>query len=267
MLQDAVLYPLGYVGHANGGAVPWLLVVKVTALVVLTVWLIRRPFPAVWLLWAATGSLASGRFFGHYALQAVPPLCVLAGVAAGRGGRTSAVRVAAWLPAAFLTLAAGSALLGWSIAASGHDTILARRLQWYGNFLRMATGTETYAAYRDQVDDHVSRNIRLAARLRMLPTGKLLVWGNTPWVYVLSDRLPATPYTSSLRQPEVPGETRTLRAAIEHHRAHIVVVIRPAQPALGRTAAALGRSYRLVTRLDGSTVFVERAPPAPRPEQ
>lgn len=232
MLTDAVLYDLGYVGHANGGGIPWLALLKATILIALTIPLLRRPFPYLWLLWAAAGALVSGRFFGHYALQAIPPLCLVLPMAADRGSlaRLSGRALLWLLPAGFVVLALLSALVGWSMAASGPDSILARRLQWYPNVIRYALGTESYTTYRGQVDDHVSRNIRVAQAIKTLPSGKLLVWGNTPWIYVLSGRLPATPYTSALRDPQVPGETETLARAITERRAAVVVVVQPPLP-------------------------------------
>ncbi len=234
MLADAVLYDLGYVGHANGGGLPWLALLKATILIALTIPLLRRPFPYLWLLWGAAGALVSGRFFGHYALQAVPALCLAAGMALDRGRAAQlSSRALLWmLPTCFVLLALLSALAGWGMAASGHDSILARRLQWYPNAVRYALGTESYSTYRSQVDDHVNRNIRVADAIKHLPPGKLLVWGNTPWVYVLSGRLPATPYTSALRDPQVPGETSSLARAVSRRKARIVVVIRPPLPSI-----------------------------------
>lgn len=261
MLSDAVLYDLGYVGHANGGGIPWLALLKVAVLIVLTVPLLRRPFPYLWLLWAAAGALVSGRFFGHYALQAIPPLCLVAGMQLDR--RTFArlgSRTLLWaLPACFVALATLSALAGWGMAASGNDSILARRLQWYPNFIRYALGTESYATYRGQVDDHVNRNIRIAGAVRRLPPGKLLVWGNTPWIYVLSGRLPATAYTSALRDPQVPGETPTLARAVRQRRASIVVVIHPPLPPIPRGTFRGTPAWQQVRRIGDAALLVARA--------
>lgn len=266
MLEDAFLYDLGYVGHANGGGLPWLALLKAGVLVGLTVPLIRRPFPYLWLLWAAAGALVSGRFFGHYALQAVPPLCLVAASVLSHGSPSRiGNRTLLWaLPATFVLLAAMSAVAGLLMASTGNDSILARRLQWYPNAIRYALGAEPYAVYRAQVDDHVNRNIRLAAAIRTEPPGKLLVWGNTPWVYVLSDRLPATPYTSALRQPEVPGETAALARAIKQRRATVAVVIRPPLPPLPRGVfrdPCCGSRWLTVRRIDDATLLVARAQP------
>lgn len=258
MLRDALLYDFGYVGQKNGGGVPWVVGLKLGALAALSVLLRRAPFPYLWLVYAAAGSLISGRFFGHYALQVVVPAGICAAHALS-GQTTVARRALVALPAGFLALAGLSAVCGWAMVVSGHDTILARRLGWYVNFVRVAVGAESRATYRGQIDDHVNRNLKVAAALSDMPSGPLLVWGNTPWVYVLSNRLPATAYTSSLRDPEVPGETRTLRRAVILGTAPVVVIIAPPAPPLGAAAQALQRQYRQAERIENATIYVSRA--------
>ena len=143
------------------------------------------------------------------------------------------------------------------MAHAGHDSILARRLQYYANFSRLALGREGYATYRGQIDDRVGRNIAVARRLRTLPRGTLLVWGNSPWIYPLSGRLPATPYTSALRTPEVPGETVRLRQSVRGGQPQEVVVIAPPLPPAGRsTLQSLRRLYRSEGQIDNATIYV-----------
>ena len=76
MIRDAFLYDVGYVGHANGGMVPWVLYAKLTVLVVLTIWFLRTRFVYLWLVYAVAGALLSGRVFGHYFLQAGVPFAL-----------------------------------------------------------------------------------------------------------------------------------------------------------------------------------------------
>jgi 4-amino-4-deoxy-L-arabinose transferase-like glycosyltransferase len=256
MLRDAVFYDLGYVGKGNGGGLPVVLVLKLAALAALTVALRRKPYPYLWLAYAAAGALLSGRIFGHYVLQVVPALCIV--VVMLLRPAVSDRRLATALCSGFLGAALGCATLGWALAASGHDSIAARRLQYYANFARYALRTESRGSYQAQVDDHVNRNIQLADALKRLPPGRLVIWGNTPWIYVLSDRLPATPYTSALRQPAVPGETSALRRALRLHSARQVVVIRPPAPLLGSASQSLARDYRVVTRVDDAVIYASR---------
>jgi hypothetical protein len=262
MVHNAFLYDLGYVGHANGGSIPWLVLVKLVGLTLVTVGLRRAPLYYLWSAWALTGALFSGRVFGHYALQAVVPVSISV-IMLLRDHTRRKLLVA--LPCAFVAAALTAALVGWGLAASGHDSIFARRLQYYSNFTRYALQAESYSQYRGQIDDHVARNERVVAALAPLPAGKLLVWGNTPWVYVLSGRLPATPYTSSLRQPEVPTETATLRRALRHRVPAVVVVIEPASPGLGAARKGLARDYRFRRKIANAAIYVRASTPPGRP--
>jgi hypothetical protein len=255
MLRDALLYDLGYVGHGNGGSVPWLLGLKLLCLFAATLALKRAPPYYLWSVWAVVGALFSGRVFGHYTLQAVVPLTISGAVLLRR---YCGPRLMIALPCGFLACGLVTAVAGWSLAATGHDSILARRLQYYANFGRYALQTESYTRYESQLDDHVSRNQQVASSLTSLPAGKLLVWGNTPWIYVLSRRLPATPYTSSVRQPEVPGETAALRRVVSRDAPAVVVLIAPPSPRLGAARSALRHRYRIRGRVDNATIY-ERA--------
>lgn len=256
MLTDAFWYDLAYVGHGNGGNLPWLLGIKVVVLAVGTYRLRRAPFPFIWLLYAAAGVLLSGRIFGHYLLEAVAPLCLTLAVMLDR--RVELPPRVLWaLPVLTVVGASISALGGHAIEASGHKSILTKRLQYYSNFTRYALGTESYRVYSSQLDDHVNRNLLVAGEVRRTPYGTLLVWGNAPWIYALSDRLPATPYTSSLRTPEIPGEVAWLRRSIHDGRPMAVVVVQPVDPTLGTATLDLVRRYRRVWSYGGAAVYVK----------
>jgi 4-amino-4-deoxy-L-arabinose transferase-like glycosyltransferase len=254
MLRDALLYDLGYVGQGNGGRIPALLLVKLAILAALTVILRRREFPYLWLVYSTAGALFSGRIFGHYMLQLVPALCIVIVMVI-----RPPLREAGWLavlPSIFLGLALACAFAGWILNVRGDDSIFARRLQYYANFARYALRTESRQTYQSQVDDHVSRNVRIARALGSLPSGRVLVWGNTPWIYPLSDRLPATKYTSALRNPPVPHETADLRRALRSAGARELVIIYPPAPLLGSAAESLSRRYREVERIGNAVIYV-----------
>ncbi len=222
--KDGVLYNFTYVGHDNGGTVPWILLAKFVALILAVVLLYRLPFPLIWLACACGGVLLGGRPSGHYTVQLMAPLCICVAVVTERGRgwvrslrsstqsrdtelkSESAGRLLVIIPVIFLAVAALCSAIGWGLAATGHDSVTARRLQYYGNFARFAVGIESPATYRSQIDSQVNRNLAIVGRLSRLPAGRLLVWGNAPWLYPLSNRLPATPYTSLWREPPIPGE-------------------------------------------------------------
>jgi hypothetical protein len=254
MFKDAFVYDVGYVGYANGGSIPWLLCLKVGCVVGLTFLLRRAPFPYLWLVYAVIGALFSGRFNGHYGVQVIAPVSLaLAHLFQRRKilGRRALIGLPSLV---FVSVIAASAL-GWTLAATGHNSLVARQFQWYSNFARFALRQESYAVYRGQIDSHIDRNLRLVAAVAGLPPGKILVWGNAPWLYVLSGRLPATPFTTALWQPEVPGESAVLRAAVRDGMPIALVVISSPSPPLGAAESALASLYRPVVTVGNSEVY------------
>ena len=114
----------------------------------------------VWLLASAGAVLFGFHFFGHYFLQLMPPLVLLA---------TAALRL---LPPArpapaLLTSACGCVLfLAWGILAPRPEL------------------------------DHAQR-VADVVRARTAPTDRVLVWGIHPETYWLADRLPASRYLTA----------------------------------------------------------------------
>jgi hypothetical protein len=122
----------------------------------------RTGAPAVWLwLAASAGGVVTGcHFFGHYYLQLLPPLALLA---------TAALQVLPRdrLPAAVLTSACGCALfLAWGLFAPRPELDHARRLAQ-------------------------------AVEQRTDPGDRVLLWGMHPETYWLADRTPASRYLTA----------------------------------------------------------------------
>ena len=126
------------------------------------------------LLWIG-GSLVlivvQGHFYAHYVIPLTVPLGILAGLGLDRTReslgrvRRSGMRILIALPLV--------ATLGVSMLA----------------------GTYTAATQIAIAADQSERMQAVAARLRDLPAGTLLVWGNEPRLYDLAERVPATRYT------------------------------------------------------------------------
>ena len=115
-------------------------------------------------LWAASAavSVAFGlRFFGHYYMQLVPPLCLLTAGALARGPRRLVVATFAL-----------AALVGVSFSAAGY-------------FMHPFGGAARY--------ETVSRYLVAHAE----PTDRVLVWGSMPEVYWASGRRPATRFVTT----------------------------------------------------------------------
>ncbi|MBW1598896.1 glycosyltransferase family 39 protein [Streptomyces sp. JJ38] len=114
----------------------------------------------LWLAASAVGVLTGFHFFGHYYLQLVPPLAVLAAGALG-------LLTADWLR---LTAVVSAMLCTVFVAWGSH----AGRAEF----------------------DHV-RRVADAVRARTVPQDEVLVWGMHPETYWMADRMPASRYLTA----------------------------------------------------------------------
>ena len=126
------------------------------------------------LLWIAATLLAivlQGRFYAHYAIALAVPLGVLAGLGLHRVGE-SLRRAARPSARAVIALPFVATLL-----------------------ISVVAGVVSGAMQVALVADGSSRMEAVSERLRDLPPGTMLVWGNEPRLYSLADRVPATRYS------------------------------------------------------------------------
>ncbi len=126
---------------------------------------VPRPFPALaWLAAMVPALAAGGRFFPHYYLMPLPPVCLLAapGFLAIADGRSRRLR----LVEAFTALGvAVTIVLSWG---------------WYSIKPGLADSQRSYTSVAAYVRAHTARDDRI------------FVWGNSPEIYVYADRVMAT---------------------------------------------------------------------------
>jgi 4-amino-4-deoxy-L-arabinose transferase-like glycosyltransferase len=115
-------------------------------------------------LWVASGAVSvviGLRFFGHYYLQLVPPLCLVSAGALARANRRVATATLA---------VAGVFAVAFSAA---------------GYFMRPYDSEPEYEPVSKYLDAHT------------LGTDRIFVWGSLPEIYWASDRLPATRFLTT----------------------------------------------------------------------
>jgi hypothetical protein len=148
-------------GESQGVAVRGGLAIELFLLAnVATGWLVaRRGWQRgdldLW-LWLGTGLVAfvaGWRFFGHYWLQVLPPLCLLGGLGAARCGRSTRRML--------VVVIVVPALAAWTLAFSP-------RVAGEGTIRALATYAQAHTR----------------------PGDRVTVWGNAPEVYWLSGRAP-----------------------------------------------------------------------------
>ena len=200
-------------------------------------------------LWTAAGvvAVASGfRFFGHYYLQLVPPLALLAtGPIVNASKRTLAViAVVVAVPVGFFAQKALTSHLS-----------------------------------RTEV---VARDVSAYVRRTVPENGRILIWGHLPEVYWQTDRRPATRFAttgfltgqSGGRPPSLtgmqyaaPGAWTDFEADLRAHPPALVLDLAPAdvrnaryesQARFPRFGRYLRSHYRAVARVDGVVAYVPR---------
>ncbi|HEX6487472.1 MAG TPA: glycosyltransferase family 39 protein [Candidatus Dormibacteraeota bacterium] len=119
---------------------------------------------AGWLATSAAGAVIGGHFFGHYFIQVVGPASILAAAALIAWRSTLKQPLLAYAVAGLLAVPAV-----WSTAAD--------------------YGQDLYPV--DPVSDYVAAHTS--------PGDRVFVWGDSPTIYVFSDRLPATRFVGFLR--------------------------------------------------------------------
>jgi 4-amino-4-deoxy-L-arabinose transferase-like glycosyltransferase len=125
----------------------------------------------LWLASAAISVMVGLRFFGHYYLQVIPPVCLLTAGALSRGTK----RIAVTTVAAAAVMAVAFSAAGYFMKPFGPDP----RYKKISRYLAAHTRTEE----------------------------RILVWGNVPEIYWAANRRPATrfPATNSLLAGNHPG--------------------------------------------------------------
>jgi hypothetical protein len=217
------------------------------------------------LLWLAASLVlfaAQGRFYAHYAIPLAVPLGILAGLGLHRVG--SSVRRA--------TRSSSRALILLPITA----TLL----------VSVVAGAVSAALQVTLVADANAPLEAVSERLRDLPAGTMLVWGNQPRLYDLAHRAPATRY-SYMYPLTTPGYSTSAQIdevarALADHPPVVVVdagSTAPGQPGflpllLDRPIATEGRDldlldplrtfvaahYRLAATVSGWPIYVLREP-------
>ncbi len=158
---------------------------------------IRRPYPTLvggWLLWSLPAVMAGSRFYGHYFIQLLPPLCLMTGVQCARW----------WSPAKSVNpqrarrwLAGGLAVwsVAWMLPRLFFDPLAAR-----------------FHIQNLQVEQKIATYLRVHMPL----DARFFVWGTEPAIYFLAQRNPATRFLwSDSLTGRSPGLPETQRGAAD----------------------------------------------------
>jgi hypothetical protein len=221
----------------------------------LAVWAARRrcggaAVVAWWLGCDLATVMLSARGFTHYVQQAEGPLALavaMAGVwalgarpaagrwlAAGASGLVLSLalcELVLWLPRAEVATALGSPLP----APELHNFRAAQLPGYYARSWERLTGSLPDQAYFASFPGHVERKLAVISLFmnHSRPGQRVFVWGAMPWVYAVSDRLPAGRYvTLNSAYYLDPGAEGKLLQDLANHPPAVLVVDHPPPPEL-----------------------------------
>ncbi len=156
--------------------------------IVLTVLLIRNKlssqlhFLLCWLAAALFGALLSGRPYPHYLIQALPPLALIVGALFDKTQQRLIVVIA---------------LIIFVLGVKKYQFYSYPVFSYYSNFYTYALGLKSQSQYRQYFGSEVNQSYQIAnyIKINTSPTDKIFVWGDNPFIYALSQRLPITRFT------------------------------------------------------------------------
>ena len=201
---------------------------------------------AWWLGWDVASSMVSGRGFPHYVQQAEPAICLALAVAAsalwrrhGHQGLFAGASVAAaivscllvlWVPQAELSLAHGRGLPGLKV-----DSVATSRLPtYYAAGFRRLFDPSTAPAFDRLFPANLTLQRTAVSEIdsHSAPTDRIFVWGWIPWIYTLSNRMPAGRFVALGSAYYIePSSQDTLLHDLEAHPPAVLIVETPTTPA------------------------------------
>lgn len=195
-----------------------------------------------WLPLAVAAAVASPRGFMHYALLALAPLSLLLGLWTDRRlfvpvavGLVLVLQSMLFLPRLEMFLVGPWPAPGWEYADFGWSRLPGYYRAWYDR----ALGLSGWPAYESGFPGSPAATEELADAMKV--RGRLYVWGDVPWLYVVSGRRPSGRYVNlnSAWRLRPDGRAAAL-AAVRDGRPEYVIVETPPPADVNR---ALARDY------------------------
>ncbi|MBI5356764.1 hypothetical protein HZB78_04090 [Candidatus Collierbacteria bacterium] len=145
---------------------------------------LKTSFASLWFLYALFGALLSARPYPHYLIQPAVPAALLLVILFIDKTKIAKVVVGAQI----ITAIAAYLFVGfWNYSI----------WSYYRNFFSWATGNKTQTEYFAFFGEQVNRAYKIAEYVRRTtsPEDRIFIWGDDPYIYPLSERLPSGRYT------------------------------------------------------------------------
>lgn len=239
-VRSALMQNIGYLhswdGSQNG------LFIRFGAAVLLSL-ITYRSLPLIWFVWAMFGALLSARPYPHYLIQPAVPLAIMIALLAFSKQR--------WLKSIIVAVVCLAGAAFYQIGFWQYPP-----LDYYQNFVKYLTGTKSLEDYRSWFDSRVNQTYRLSSYLRQTtkPDDPIFIWGDEPYVYALSQRLPVGRYTVAYHVIDFDGFAETIKAW-DKHQPKVVAVMTYETRLFPQLNARLAADYTLAETIDRAKIY------------
>lgn len=151
----------------------------------------------IWFAWDLFSVFFSGHPYPHYLIQIIGVITIVLADQVGniismfKSGQFKAAHLAKLITLAGVTVAALILNFGGVYQSLGSSSELSRMVLGYSaNGIQYLTGQISKDQFYSFYGEGALRNYKLSDKIKSLtsPSDKIFIWGNTPWIYFLSDR-------------------------------------------------------------------------------
>lgn len=202
-------------------------------------------FVVGWFTATIFGALLSGRPYPHYLIQVLPPFCLLVGF------------LFVHLKSKLLAILS---LLGLLILTVGYQFYYYPVVRYYLNFYSYIFHLESPAAYQAYFGSRVNDNQNLANFLQAstTPQDQIFVWGDEPFVYAESRRLPVGRFTVAYHIVELNAQKETMDK-LEAHLPNFIITYPMANRPFPALNDFIDKYYYFVRAFGDAQVYHHRS--------
>lgn len=201
----------------------------------------------IWFFACIFGSLLSTRPYPHYLIQIIPPFCLLVGYIFN-GKIFNLYKIFTFLSFIFLI-----------IIVLKYNFYFYKNLPYYQNFYTYLFNFSSTTTYRNYFGSNVDSVYQIANYIQQKTNNqdKIFIWGDEPYIYALSNRLPSGKYTVAYHIVDFNGYDETINS-LETNLPKFIVYFPMENRSFSQLDDILNRYYFLDKKIQSASVFQKR---------
>jgi|APSaa5957512622_1039677.scaffolds.fasta_scaffold04095_4 hypothetical protein len=197
----------------------------------------------VWFLFGLFGALLSERPYPHYLIQPIVPLAIL--ISYFLFGRRKVMKLVVF------GVGLISGFYYYQIKFWYYPIV-----PYYKNYIEYSLGRKSVDEYRNYFDWRVTQTYKVAEYVKesTVESDRLFIWGDEPYIYPLTDRLPIGRYTVAYHVVDFNGFDETL-IAFDKFKPKVVIVMEYEKRPFPELKARLMTDYVLIKKIDQGLIY------------